>query len=65
MSGGDKLSNKAEELGGKVKEGVGRATGNERLEGEGKTDQAKADVKQGVENVKDSAKDALGGDDRR
>ncbi len=49
----DKVKNSAEEVGGKVKEAGGKATGNEDLENEGKLDQVKADVKQVGEKVKD------------
>ncbi|MDX3191610.1 CsbD family protein [Streptomyces sp. MN03-5084-2B] len=57
MSLGDKITNKAEELGGKAKEAAGNATGNEQLQAEGQADQAKAGLKGAVENVKDAAKD--------
>ena len=57
MGLGDKISNKKEDLGGKAKEGTGKATGDERLEGEGKGDQASASAKDGVEKVKDAGKD--------
>ena len=50
----DKIGNKAEEASGKVKETVGDATDNERLEAEGHADQAKANVKKAGENVKDA-----------
>jgi uncharacterized protein YjbJ (UPF0337 family) len=50
----DKMDNKSEELGGKVKEGVGKATDDEYLEAEGKGDQVKANLKQAGENVKDA-----------
>jgi uncharacterized protein YjbJ (UPF0337 family) len=53
----DKVRNEAEELGGKAKEGVGRATDDERLEAEGKGDQAKANLKQAGEKVKDAFRD--------
>ena len=53
----DKLSNKAEGAGGKLKEGAGKATGDEQLEAEGRGDQASAKVKDGVEKVKDAAGD--------
>ena len=36
MAFDDKVDNKSEELAGKVKEGVGKATDDERLEAEGK-----------------------------
>lgn len=55
MGIGDKFKNKSEEVSGKAKEGVGDATGNEQLEAEGKFDQAKSRVKQGVEDFKDDA----------
>ncbi len=53
----DKISNKAEDLGGKLKEGTGKATDDEQLEAEGKGDQASASLKDGVEHVKDAAGD--------
>lgn len=56
MSAGDKISNAAEDAKGKIKEGTGKATGNERLEAEGKVDQAKADLKKAAENIKDTFK---------
>jgi uncharacterized protein YjbJ (UPF0337 family) len=56
MAFDDKVDNKAEELGGKVKEGVGKATDDESLEAEGKNDQRGSKVKQAVEDVKDAFK---------
>ncbi|MGY6651330.1 CsbD family protein [Amycolatopsis sp. TRM77291] len=58
MSLGDKISNKAEEFGGKAKEAAGDATGNEELRAEGQADQAKTGLKGAVENVKDAVGDA-------
>ncbi|GIF78480.1 CsbD family protein [Asanoa siamensis] len=52
----DKIDNKAEELAGKVKKGVGKATGDEELETEGRVDKAKANVKQAGEKIKDAFK---------
>ncbi|HZZ49150.1 MAG TPA: CsbD family protein [Pseudonocardia sp.] len=49
----DKISNKAEELKGKTKEGVGRATGDRELEAEGHVDQVKGNLKQVGEKIKD------------
>lgn len=57
MGLGDKAENAAQDVAGKVKEGVGKATDNERLEAEGHADQAAADVKQAGEKVKDAFKD--------
>jgi uncharacterized protein YjbJ (UPF0337 family) len=57
MSVGDKFNNKTDDLGGKAKEAAGKATGDDRLEADGKTDQAKAGMKNAAENVKDAAGD--------
>ena len=56
MSGMDKVHNAAEDLKGKVKEGVGKLTDNERLEAEGQADQASASAEQAGEKVKDAFK---------
>lgn len=53
-----KFENKAEDLGGKAKEGFGKATDNERLESEGKADQTKADIKEAAEKAGDKIKEA-------
>ena len=53
----DKATHKGEDLKGKAKEGTGKATGNQRLEGEGKDDQASASVKSAGDKAKDAAKD--------
>lgn len=52
----DKIGNAAEKLGGKGKEAAGEASGDENLKAEGQGDQAKADLKQAGENVKDAFK---------
>lgn len=54
MSLSDKIGNKAEELGGKAKEAAGEAAGDQQLADEGRADQAKAALKDGVEKVKDA-----------
>ena len=56
MSAGDKISNAAEDVKGKVKDGAGQATGDDKLEAEGKSDQVKADLKKAGENIKDTFK---------
>ena len=56
MSAADDIKNAAEKAAGKVKEGVGKLTDNEKLEAEGKADQVKASAKQAGENVKDAFK---------
>ncbi|NUT72726.1 CsbD family protein [Pseudarthrobacter sp. C4D7] len=56
MGLGDKISNAAEDLGGKAKEAAGNATDNDRLKAEGQADQVKADAKKMGESVKDEFK---------
>lgn len=61
----DRDSHKGEEVRGKVKEGVGGAIGDDRLENQGRTDQASARTKQAGDDLKDAAgkmKDRLTGD---
>ncbi len=56
MGTDDKIDNKAEEMKGKTKETVGRATDDPGLEAEGRTDQSKSNLKQAGEKVKDAFK---------
>lgn len=49
----DKAQNTGEKMMGKAKETAGKLNDNERLEAEGKADQAKASAKQAGENIKD------------
>ena len=65
MGAGDKFRNKAEEFGGKAKEGYGEVTGDEEKRAEGRGVQGRAKTKQAGEKVKDAArnvKDAITGD---
>jgi uncharacterized protein YjbJ (UPF0337 family) len=50
----DKAKNKAQIAKGKLKETVGRMTGDQQLESEGDVDQMKGNVKQAGEKVKDA-----------
>jgi uncharacterized protein YjbJ (UPF0337 family) len=50
----DKIENKADDLKGKAKEATGKATDDDELEAEGKTDQTKSSLKDAKENVKDA-----------
>jgi len=56
MSFTDKAKNKAEELTGKAKQGIGEATGNDRLYAEGEAQETAAQAKQAGEHVKDAGK---------
>jgi uncharacterized protein YjbJ (UPF0337 family) len=53
MAADDKIDAKADQLKGQVKEGVGRTTDNPDLEAEGHGDQAKGNLKEAGEKVKD------------
>ncbi|MGO4653042.1 MULTISPECIES: CsbD family protein [unclassified Arthrobacter] len=57
MGLGDKLKHTAEGTAGKIKEMAGHATGNVRLEAEGKAQQAAAHVKEDGNQAKEAAKD--------
>ena len=52
----DKIKNAAQDIAGKAKEAIGNVTDNDKLVAEGKADQAKSDVKQAGDNIKDSFK---------
>ena len=56
MNNKDKVQHKAEEVAGKAKEKLGKETDDSKLEGKGRRDQRKADLKQAA----DKAKDAVG-----
>jgi uncharacterized protein YjbJ (UPF0337 family) len=56
MGAEDKVSNKIDDLGGKAKEAVGNATGDDSTKNEGKIDQAKSSLKDAGEKVKDAFK---------
>jgi len=49
----------ADEGKGRIKEAAGSLTGDDRLKNEGKTDQAKASLKDNVDKAADKAKDLL------
>ena len=54
MSATDKAKNKAQELGGKAKEAVGRVTGDRSTEIRGTDDQTKSQLKGAGEKIKDA-----------
>ena len=54
MGWDDKLKNKKDEVKGAAKEQLGKATDDERMEHEGKTDQTISNLKQAAEKVKDA-----------
>ncbi|GJD92979.1 CsbD family protein [Methylobacterium iners] len=52
----DRVEGSATNLGGKVKEGVGTLTGDEKLKNEGVADQVKGKVQNVVGGIKDTLK---------
>lgn len=56
MSATDKIKNKMDDVAGKAKEAFGEATGDDKTKNEGKVDQAKSDLKDAGEKVKDAFK---------
>ena len=56
MTTTDKAKNTAQQGKGKLKETVGKVSGNDKLRAEGKTDQVKGNVKQAGEKLKDAFK---------
>lgn len=57
-SAGDKVAGLANQAAGNVKQGVGKAVGNDRLRAEGAAQEAKGKVQKAVGDVKSAAKDA-------
>ena len=55
----DEAKGAAKDISGSVKEGVGKATGHERLEAEGAAQRVEGKVQKGVGALKDAARDAL------
>jgi uncharacterized protein YjbJ (UPF0337 family) len=54
----EQVTGKLDELKGKVKQGIGKATDDPGLQGEGVLDEAKGKLKQAYGNVKDAIKDS-------
>jgi uncharacterized protein YjbJ (UPF0337 family) len=52
----DKAKNDAQRAKGKMKETVGKVTGNDKLRAKGKSDQTKGNFKQAGEKIKDAVK---------
>jgi uncharacterized protein YjbJ (UPF0337 family) len=55
----DKIKGNANEAIGKAKQGIGEATGSDRLEGEGAIQEVKGKGQKTVGDAKDAAKDAI------
>lgn len=60
----DRIKGAGQNMGGKVKEGVGDLTGDAKLQQEGHADQVKGKVTNAIGGAKDTLRDAVDGKDR-
>jgi uncharacterized protein YjbJ (UPF0337 family) len=61
MSTDEKFENAKDKLGGQAKEGLGKLTGDKETETEGQAQQGKADVKDKLNDARDTVKGAVDG----
>jgi uncharacterized protein YjbJ (UPF0337 family) len=61
MSTDEKFENAKDKLGGQAKEGLGKVTGDKQTETEGQAQQGKADVKDKLNDARDTVKGAVDG----
>ncbi|WP_269514423.1 CsbD family protein [Brevundimonas subvibrioides] len=57
MADHDRVEGAAKNVGGKIKEGFGNLTGDEKLKAEGKAEQVEGKVQNAVGGVKDSLRE--------
>ncbi len=57
MADSDRVEGAGQKMGGKVKEGVGKLTGDEKLKREGQADQIGGTVKNAIGGAKDALRD--------
>ncbi|WP_372785149.1 CsbD family protein [Phenylobacterium sp.] len=55
----DEIKGAAKDAKGSIKEGVGKATGNDKMAAEGAADRVAGKVQKGVGSLKDAARSAL------
>jgi uncharacterized protein YjbJ (UPF0337 family) len=60
----DRVEGSAKNIGGKIKEGVGKVTGDEKLKREGQLDQVKGKVENAVGGMKDTVREQKRKDQR-
>ena len=60
----DRVEGSAKNIGGKIKEGFGKLTGDSKTEAEGKAEQVEGKVQNTVGGIKDTVRDAFT-DDRK
>ena len=59
----DRIEGAGKNIKGKIKEGVGKMTGDSKTEAEGQADQVKGKAQNAVGGVKDKARDILNGEE--
>jgi uncharacterized protein YjbJ (UPF0337 family) len=59
----DRVKGAAQQVKGKVKESVGQAVGDAKLQGEGKADKAEGKIRSTVGGLKDTVREAVNDDD--
>ena len=55
------MADRSDQIGGKIKEGVGKVTGNEDLESEGRREEHREETKQNIEEGRDKVAGAVEG----
>ena len=55
----DRIKGSAQQAGGAIKEGVGKALGDKKLETEGKVEKTEGEIRSAVGGAKDAVRDAL------
>jgi len=60
----DRVEGSAKNVGGKLKEGLGKLTGDAKLQGDGKADQIEGKTQNAVGGIKDKARELFGNKDR-
>lgn len=55
----DEMKGAAKDAAGSIKEGVGKATGNDKMAAEGAAERVEGKVQKGVGALKDAARDVL------
>lgn len=55
------MADRSDQIGGKIKEGVGKLTGDEDLESQGRREEHREETKQNLEEAKDKVAGAVEG----
>jgi uncharacterized protein YjbJ (UPF0337 family) len=58
----DRIKGAGDQLKGKIKEGAGKITGDEKLKNEGRADQVKGKVENAIGGAKDKVRESLDND---